>query len=100
VQLHNDHSISVVSLFIPHDTNTVRYRWKVPDQRISEFWLLAKLSENSNKMIGFPDIVFNRMGIFPGCALGKMANWPYPVNEKCASRAFEHIHPDLKSYPI
>jgi hypothetical protein len=50
VQLHNDHSISMVPLFRPHDKNSVRYRWKVPEQKISEFWLLAKLSANSNNV--------------------------------------------------
>jgi hypothetical protein len=58
------------------------------------------LKRARSKTIGFPDVVFNRTGICPGCALGKMANRPYPVNEKRASRALEMIHSDLKSYPI
>jgi hypothetical protein len=41
----------MVTLFTPHDENSVRYRWKVPDQKLGEFWLLAKLSENSNKPV-------------------------------------------------
>jgi hypothetical protein len=58
------------------------------------------LKHARSKPIGFPDVVFNRTGICPGCALGKMANQPYPVSEKRAARAFEMIHSDLKSYPI
>jgi hypothetical protein len=48
VQLHNDHSISMVPLFRHHDKNSVRYRWKVPEQKIGEFSLLAKSSANSS----------------------------------------------------
>jgi hypothetical protein len=40
----------MVPLFKPYDKNSVRYRWKVPEQKIGEFRLLAKLSENSNKI--------------------------------------------------
>jgi hypothetical protein len=48
VQLQNDHSISMVPLFGPHDKNLVRYRWKVPEQKVGEFLLWAKSSANSN----------------------------------------------------
>jgi hypothetical protein len=51
VQLHNDHSISMIPLFRRHDKNSVRYRWKVPEQKIGEFLLWAKPSANSNNIL-------------------------------------------------
>jgi hypothetical protein len=54
VQLRNDHSISMVPLSRHHDENSVRYRWKVPEQKIGDFLLGAKSSANSNKESGAP----------------------------------------------
>jgi hypothetical protein len=56
VQLRNDHSIATVPLFRHHDNNSVRYRWKVPEQKIGNFLLGAKSSANSNnsdRMVNF-----------------------------------------------
>jgi hypothetical protein len=48
VQLHNDHSISMVPLFRCDDKNPVRYRWKDTEQKIGEILLGANSSANSN----------------------------------------------------
>ena len=36
----------------------------------------------------------------PGCTQGKMSNRPFPVTTKRASKPFELIHSNLKSFPI
>ena len=38
--------------------------------------------------------------VCPGCAQGKMTNRPFPATTQRASRPFELIHSDLKSFPI
>ena len=38
--------------------------------------------------------------ICPGCAQGKMTNRPFPATPRRATRPFELIHSDLKSFPI
>jgi hypothetical protein len=50
VQLHNDHSNSMVPPIRPHDISSLGNRWKVAEQIIGEFWPVAKLSESSNKL--------------------------------------------------
>ncbi|KIJ05987.1 hypothetical protein PAXINDRAFT_34961, partial [Paxillus involutus ATCC 200175] len=34
------------------------------------------------------------------CALGKMPNRAFPENPKRATRPFELVHSDLKSFPV
>ena len=49
----------------------------------------------------FPEIHFpSENCVCPGCALGKMSNRAFPENEKCASKPFELVHSDLKSFPV
>ena len=49
----------------------------------------------------FPEIHFPTEDcICPGCALGKMSNRAFPENPQCASKAFELVHSDLKSFPV
>ena len=49
----------------------------------------------------FPEIeIPSGEPLCPGCAQGKMVNWPFPVNTKRATRPFELVHSDLKSFPI
>ena len=49
----------------------------------------------------FPEIeIPSEEPLCPGCAQGKMVNQPFPVNTKRASRPFELVHSDLKSFPI
>ena len=38
--------------------------------------------------------------ICPGCVQGKMTNRPFPATPRRATRPFELIHSDLKSFPI
>ena len=38
--------------------------------------------------------------ICPGCVLGKMSNQAFPENERCATKPFELVHSDLKSFPV
>ena len=38
--------------------------------------------------------------ICPGCAQGKMTNRPFPATPRRATKPFELIHSDLKSFPI
>ena len=49
----------------------------------------------------FPEVeIPSEEPLCPGCAQGKMVNRPFPVNTKRASRPFELVHSDLKSFPI
>ena len=49
----------------------------------------------------FPDIHFPTEDcVCPGCALGKMPNRAFPENERCATKPFELVHSDLKSFPV
>ncbi|KIJ06303.1 hypothetical protein PAXINDRAFT_57583, partial [Paxillus involutus ATCC 200175] len=49
----------------------------------------------------FPTIDFpTENPICPGCALGKMPNRAFPENPKRATRPFELVHSDLKSFPM
>jgi hypothetical protein len=50
--------------------------------------------------VGFPDVVFEPIGICGGCAQSKLANRSYPASDKCATHLFKVIHSDLKSYLI
>ena len=38
--------------------------------------------------------------VCPGCTPGKMPNQAFPENERCASKQFELVHSDLKSFPV
>ena len=38
--------------------------------------------------------------VCPGCALGKMPNQAFPENERCATKPFELVHSDLKSFLV
>ena len=38
--------------------------------------------------------------VCPGCALGKMPNRAFPENERRATKPFELVHSDLKSFPV
>jgi len=38
--------------------------------------------------------------VCPGCALGKMPNRAFPENKRRASKPFELVHSDLKSFPV
>ena len=51
---------------------------------------------------GFPEgITFPKEApICPGCAEGKMKSKSFPPSEKRASKPFEKIHSDLKSFPV
>ena len=49
----------------------------------------------------FPEIeVLSEEPLCPGCEQGKMVNQLFPVNTKRASRPFELVHSNLKSFPI
>ena len=49
----------------------------------------------------FPEIHFpSEDCVCPGCALGKMPNQAFPENERCASKPFELVHSDLKSFLV
>ena len=49
----------------------------------------------------FPDIHFPTEDcVCPGCALGKMPNQAFPENERRATKPFELVHCDLKSFPV
>ena len=49
----------------------------------------------------FPDIHFPTEDcVCPGCALGKMPNRAFSENERCATKPFELVHSDLKSFPV
>ena len=49
----------------------------------------------------FPDIHFPIEDcVCPGCALGKMPNQAFPENERHATKPFELVHSDLKSFPV
>ena len=49
----------------------------------------------------FPDIHFPTEDcVCPGCALGKMPNWAFPENERRATKPFELVHSDLKSFLV
>jgi len=49
----------------------------------------------------FPEIHFPTEDcVCPGCALGKMPNRAFPENERHASKPFELVHSDLKSFPV
>ena len=49
----------------------------------------------------FPDIHFPTEDcVCPGCALGKMPNQAFPENERHATKPFELVHSDLKSFLV
>ena len=49
----------------------------------------------------FPEIHFPTEDcICPGCAFGKMSNQAFSENPRCAVKAFELMHSDLKSFPV
>jgi len=49
----------------------------------------------------FPEIHFPTEDcVCPGCALGKMPNQAFPENKRHASKPFELVHSDLKSFPV
>ena len=49
----------------------------------------------------FPEIeIPKEESLCPGCAQGKMTNRPFPATPRRASRPFELIHSDLKSFPV
>jgi len=49
----------------------------------------------------FPEVHFPTEDcVCPGCALGKMPNRAFPENERRASKPFELVHSDLKSFPV
>jgi len=49
----------------------------------------------------FPEIHFPTEDcVCPGCALGKMPNRAFPENKRRASKPFELVHSDLKSFPV
>jgi len=49
----------------------------------------------------FPEIHFPTEDcVCPGCALGKMPNRAFPENERRASKPFELVHSDLKSFLV
>jgi len=49
----------------------------------------------------FPEIHFPTEDcVCPACALGKMPNRAFPENERCASKPFELVHSDLKSFLV
>ena len=61
----------------------------------------AVLQHAQKHMQRFPEIHFPTEDcICPGCALGKMSNRAFPENPRRASKAFELVHSDLKSFPV
>ena len=48
----------------------------------------------------FPEVQIPKEHICPGCAQGKMTNKSFPPSNIRATKAFEMIHSDLKSFPI
>ena len=49
----------------------------------------------------FPDIHFPTEDcVCPGCALGKMPNQAFSENKRCATKPFELVHSDLKSFLV
>ena len=49
----------------------------------------------------FPDIHFPTEDcVCPGCALGKMPNQAFPENERRATKPFELVHSNLKSFLV
>jgi hypothetical protein len=61
--------------------------------------VLSKVRENSTN---FPSKIHipSKSPVCSGCAKGKMPSRSFPDNINRASRPFEHIHSDLKEYPI
>ena len=50
---------------------------------------------------GLPDVKIPcKMPIFPGCALGKMSQQPFPSSGKRAAHPLIKIHSNLKLFPI
>ena len=61
----------------------------------------AVLRHAQKHMQRFPEIHFPTEDyICPGCALGKMSNRAFPENPRRASKGFELVHSDLKSFPV
>jgi len=59
------------------------------------------LQRMQKHMQHFPEIHFPTEDcVCPGCALGKMPNRAFPESERHASKPFELVHSDLKSFPV
>jgi len=60
------------------------------------------LKEAQGHVKNFPkDLAFPKKDpICRGCAEGKMHSRSFPESQSCASRPFERIHSDLKSFPV
>ena len=60
------------------------------------------MSHARNTVKGFPDTVTipSNAPVCPGCAQGKMPAAAHPPLVTRASRPFEHVHSDLKSFPV
>jgi transposase InsO family protein len=60
------------------------------------------LSNAKSKIKGFPqDLqIPTDMPVCPGCAQGKMPASSHPPSATRAKATFEHIHSDLKSFPV
>ena len=59
------------------------------------------LRQAQKHTLRFPEIHFpSEDCVCPGCALGKMPNQAFPENERRASKPFELVHSDLKSFLV
>ena len=68
--------------------------WDTPPRMFSE------LGENTY-VKDFPDVYIpSNEPVCPGCQLGKQPNHPFTHNEMHATKPFELVHSDLKSFPV
>jgi hypothetical protein len=60
------------------------------------------LTNSSNRIKGFPKNleVPSNSPVYPGCMQGKMPVSAHPSSEIQATASFEHIHFNLKSFPM
>ena len=83
----------------PHLTliNTISY--DIVHQRLGH--LSKDVLQHAHKHIkNLPYIeISNEVSICPGCAMGKLPNRSFPLNQQHATHVFELIHSDLKSFP-
>jgi len=75
------------------DYDIMHWRFRHPSKEV--------LQCAQKHMQQFPEIHFPTEDcVCPGCALGKMPNWAFPENKRRASKPFELVHSDLKSFPV
>jgi len=90
---HNADIYGVLNTVYTIDYETIHKRLAHPSKDV--------IQKARKHLKDFPDVVIpDTEHICPGCLKGKMVNRPFPPSTRRATRPFQLIHSDLKSFPI